>query len=132
MLLRQLVKLAMRSPCATPLPNFNGGRLVRVRMPRKFMPNYCLLSSSFPFSPRVEATWKSIHFNTTNLGDDLKSMAENPRLRDSYAPLPIEEGDYGPVLADFLDIFPFNTLRVLRRIWGILSEPPDPRFPLRT
>ena len=64
--------------------------------------------------------WLGIHFNTTNLRRDLKSMAENPRLRDlcalpkcqvtelpaSHAPLQLEDGDYEPVVAGFRCIFP--------------------------
>ena len=68
-----------------------------------------------------------VHFNTRNLRDELKSMPENPRLRDlytlsrcrlvqlsvSYAPLRIDVEDYGAVLAGFLRIFPS-----LRELFG--------------
>ena len=61
-----------------------------------------------------------IHFNTTNLRDDLESMPENPRLRDlrafprcqlrrfsaTNAPLWMHPEDYVPVATGFLDIFP--------------------------
>ena len=66
-----------------------------------------------------------IHFNTTNLCDDLKSIPGNPRLRDfrsfprcqlnrlevSRAPLRIQAEDCGPVATGLLDIFP--SLRVI-------------------
>ena len=72
-----------------------------------------------------------VHFNTRNLRDDLKSMPENPRLRDlytlsrcrlvqlsvSYAPLRIDVEDYGAVLAGFLRIFPS-----LRELFGEASS----------
>jgi hypothetical protein len=61
-----------------------------------------------------------IHFNTTNLRDDLESISENPRLRDlrafprcqlrrfsaTDAPLWMHPEDYVPVATGFLDIFP--------------------------
>jgi hypothetical protein len=72
-----------------------------------------------------------IHFNTTNICDDLTSMPGNPRLRDfralprcqldglevSHAPLQIQAEDCGPVATGFLDIFPS-----LRVIIGVATE----------
>ena len=68
-----------------------------------------------------------IHFNTTNLRDDLEVVRADPRLRNSHpvpgcplailslskAPITISEEDIEPVLAGFLKIFPS-----LGRIYG--------------
>jgi hypothetical protein len=79
------------------------------------------VSSLLFFSTRCKnLEYLEIHFNTTNICDDLKSISENPRFHDlrafprcqlkrlsiSYAPLRIRVEDYGPVAAGFLDIFP--------------------------
>ena len=136
MLFRGLVTLAMRSSCyrtgectfgltdgdivrlTTALPN-----LVIVTFGETCSANSCrtTVSSLLFFSTGCKnLKYLEIHFNTTNLRGNLESMAQNPRLRGSYglprcqltqlsvscAPLSIEVGDYGPVLAGFLDIFP--------------------------
>ena len=135
MLFRLLVKLAIRSfgltdgdiaEVATALPNF-----VDVLLGYVCPANLCqTMVSSLPFiSVRcTNLSHLETHFNTTSLSDDFKSVEENPRLRDSYvlprcqltelsvshALLPIEEGDYGRMLAGFLDIFP--------SLYGIFGE----------
>ena len=136
---RGLVVLGMQSSCrstsgctfgltdgditrfATALPN-----LEDVSFGQVCPANSCLttVSSLLILSTRCKnLKCLEIHFNTTNLRGNLESMAQNPRLRDSYglprcqlgtqllvshAPLLllIEEGDHEPVLAGFLDIFP--------------------------
>ena len=135
-LFRGLVILMLRSSCrgtggctfgltdgdiarfATALPNLRSvsfGQVCPANSCRTTVSSLLLFSTHSKNLKHLE-----IHFNTTNLRDDLESMARNPRLRDSYglprcqlaqlsvseAPLPIEEGDYEHVLAGFLDIFP--------------------------
>ena len=153
MILHGLAVIKMRSSCrstggctfgltdsdiarfATALPN-----LEDVSFEQVCPANSCqtTVSSLLILSTRCKnLKWLEIHFNTTNLRDNLESMAQNPGLRDSYglprcqltrllvsyAPLPIEEGDYGPVLAGFLDIFPLlNEISGETESWDKLSS----------
>jgi hypothetical protein len=110
---------------ATALPN-----LVDVIFGRVCPANSCRTTVSsllFLSTCCKDLRYLEIHFDTTNLCDDLKSIPENPRLRDfcmlprcqlkrlsvSSAPLLIEKEDYGSVVMGFLGIFPS-----LRRISG--------------
>ena len=137
MVFRGLITLALRPPCfssggcafdltdndiaetATASPNLEFitlGIVCPTKSCRTTVSSFLFLSIRCQNLEYLE-----IHFNTTNLPDDLESMPENPRLRDSctlprcqltqfavsHAPLWIEEdSDYGPLVAGFLGIFP--------------------------
>ena len=139
-----LVNLALRPPCfgtggcafdltdddiaeiATALPN-----LVGVTFGGACPANSCrtTVSSLLLFSTRCKnLRYLDIHFNTTNLLDDFRSMVEDPRpgnlcalprcqltqLSVSHAPLRMEEESYGAVVAGFLSVFP-----LLHGIFGV-------------
>ena len=103
---------------ATALPN-----LVNATFGDVCAANSCrtTVSSLLFLSTRCKnLEYLEIHFNTTNLCNDLKLIPENPRFHDlrafprcqlkrlsiSYAPLWIRVEDHGPVAIGFLDIFP--------------------------